>query len=526
MKNYIQVNNFRKYISTPEIELNDLNFFVGTNSSGKSSLVKAYMLITTFIKEDKMFEIDFSSVEYKDVNIQDFNRQICQYSLSEENVNIKLCVNNFEYDLTLIPHEKSNFAKVLKYYVTDLVNDIIYEYDFIKNNIVKSVELDDEKGEWFPIEYCNEYVFKIRLINNHKYKDQVTSIIEYLIKVENDIDKIESLNDELRKLENALEFQDYIISGDVEGMITDSLIKESDYLISSRLRNYDLNSKYKKVFKNIENSDISVSSIIPYYRLFNINKKSTSIGTVSLFEENNCDLKDGMELSTKKDRLIKGVKSFDSSFLPLTLKKYTNLNSIVDQSNDLAQLIHNYNNLNSETLDRRHSFIKSWMAKDKFNIGDDFEINFYGGEAYEVLIIENGVKIPLVDKGTGNIQIFKILLLVSISNGIIILEEPELNLHPSLQSKLADLLISVNSKVIVETHSEYLIRRLQVLSIQNKLDRNNLGITYFPTELNQDPYQLRINKDGSLDKNFGSGFFDEAGNHMLELMRFNLTSKN
>ncbi|MFV0231442.1 hypothetical protein OBK30_00020 [Empedobacter falsenii] len=213
MKNYIQVNNFKKYISTPEIELNDLNFFVGTNSSGKSSLVKAYMLITTFIKEDKMFEIDFSSVEYKDVNIQDFNRQICQYSLSEENVNIKLCVNNFEYDLTLIPHEKSNFAKVLKYYVTDLVNDIIYEYDFIKNNIVKSVELDDEKGEWFPIEYYNEYVFKIRLINNHKYKDQVISIIEYLIKVENDIDKIESLNDELRKLENALEFQDYIISG-------------------------------------------------------------------------------------------------------------------------------------------------------------------------------------------------------------------------------------------------------------------------------------------------------------------------
>jgi len=62
--------------------------------------------------------------------------------------------------------------------------------------------------------------------------------------------------------------------------------------------------------------------------------------------------------------------------------------------------------------------------------------------------------------------------------------------------------------------------------VQGEVDNDKLSITYFPTELNQDPYQLRINKDGSLDKNFGSGFFDEAGNHMLELMRFNLTSKN
>ena len=63
------VNNFRKYISTPEIELNDLNFFVGTNSSGKSTVVKSYLLIYNFLKSGKLFEIDFSEALYKDLNI-------------------------------------------------------------------------------------------------------------------------------------------------------------------------------------------------------------------------------------------------------------------------------------------------------------------------------------------------------------------------------------------------------------------------------------------------------------------------
>ena len=80
--------------------------------------------------------------------------------------------------------------------------------------------------------------------------------------------------------------------------------------------------------------------------------------------------------------------------------------------------------------------------------------------------------------------------------------------------------------MIIETHSEYLIRRLQVLVIQNKVINNKIKISYFPSELDQNPFTININKDGSLDENFGPGFFDEASNHMLEIIKFNTLNKN
>ena len=48
---------------------------------------------------------------------------------------------------------------------------------------------------------------------------------------------------------------------------------------------------------------------------------------------------------------------------------------------------------------------------------------------------------------------------------IVLLEQPELHLHPNAQSALADLLIHVadtrNLQLIVESHSEHILRRLQ-----------------------------------------------------------------
>ncbi|MFN9111168.1 MAG: AAA family ATPase, partial [Bacteroidota bacterium] len=49
---------------------------------------------------------------------------------------------------------------------------------------------------------------------------------------------------------------------------------------------------------------------------------------------------------------------------------------------------------------------------------------------------------------------------------VIIIEEPELNLHPDLQAELMDVLIDFSQKwgitIIMETHSEYMLRRLQL----------------------------------------------------------------
>lgn len=541
MNSYIKVKNFRKYLETPKIDLKDLNILVGTNSSGKSSLVKAYILITKFIQSDKLFEIDFTSDYYKDLNINDFEKLKCKYSSDEDNILIELGVNDFIFSLTLTKHTKSNIANVLKYEILDITNDIVYEYKFAKGN--KFTEYADNGSTT----YLNENLFKIKLVNNHKYKEQVIKFLEFIISNQNDFINKSLFEKQLKVVEDTIEFPDSIVNFP---FIIDSF-KETIKLPLNNMNeisSFKLNTYYSNNFKDLTFDDVvnfspNLSKIMIDYRLYDLSRIKNNFTDKEFSFESNFFEK---LLESKSGKLTSEILKINTTILPLAFRKYTNLNSIIDKSNDLAQLIHQYYSAKDDIKIKVHEFIKYWISKDQFNIGDDFEINFYGGEAYEVIIYENGVKIPLNDKGTGNIQIFKILLLVGAifrnmyHSSTIILEEPELNLHPSMQSKLADLILGIKDfwpikmnvirgsgiRFIIETHSEYLIRRLQILAIQNKLDSDKIGITYFPTEMDQDPYNININTDGSLDKNFGPGFFDEASNHTLELIKFKRLSQN
>ena len=73
----------------------------------------------------------------------------------------------------------------------------------------------------------------------------------------------------------------------------------------------------------------------------------------------------------------------------------------------------------------------------------------------------------MTDVGFGVSQVLPVLtMLLSAPEGsIILLEQPELHLHPNAQAALADLLLDVaekrNLQLIVESHSEHIVRRLQ-----------------------------------------------------------------
>ncbi|MDD6701441.1 MAG: AAA family ATPase, partial [Bacteroidales bacterium] len=109
----------------------------------------------------------------------------------------------------------------------------------------------------------------------------------------------------------------------------------------------------------------------------------------------------------------------------------------------------------------------------------------------------------------------------------IIIEEPEQNLHPRLQSKLADLFAAVaedeSYNFLVETHSEYLIRRTQVLVAEMNLTeeelekQNPFKVYYFPH--NGSAYDMKYLPSGRFDNKFGEGFFDESAKWHLEILK-------
>lgn len=204
-----------------------------------------------------------------------------------------------------------------------------------------------------------------------------------------------------------------------------------------------------------------------------------------------------------------------------------------DKNDYLAKVIHSYYREKIVPGSAAHNFIKTWMKK--FGIGDDFEIQSLGGEAYRFFILDGNDKMDLADKGMGSNQLM--ILLISLATMIrkyersqskpfVVIEEPEQNLHPALQSRLIELLTEVNRQYgfhfIIETHSEYIVRKAQVLVAQGKykddkdaMSNSPYAVYYFPKE--GEPYQMQFRKNGKFSNEFGAGFFDEAANLAFEI---------
>lgn len=96
---------------------------------------------------------------------------------------------------------------------------------------------------------------------------------------------------------------------------------------------------------------------------------------------------------------------------------------------------------------------------------------------------------------------------------ILIIEQPEIHLHPALHARFIEVLIkySGNTTLIIETHSEHIIRKLQVLTKNRITDSKGIHVYYFKN--NTGVFQIskhEIMQDGKLEPVFPKGFYDNS----------------
>lgn len=135
---------------------------------------------------------------------------------------------------------------------------------------------------------------------------------------------------------------------------------------------------------------------------------------------------------------------------------------------------------------------------------------------FEVVIIQDGLEINLRDVGIGVSQVLPVLVLGYFvpEGSSIILEEPEIHLHPLAQSILAEFFVDVsnerNIQFLVETHSEHLFRRMQTLLARQTLSRDQCSL-YFVEKGKKHASLLRLDIDeyGRL-ANWPENFFGDA----------------
>lgn len=130
----------------------------------------------------------------------------------------------------------------------------------------------------------------------------------------------------------------------------------------------------------------------------------------------------------------------------------------------------------------------------------------------------SGIQVTPADVGFGISQVLPIVTELSArTDSVILIEQPEIHLHPAMQAELADLLIeSVDSsgranQVIAETHSETLLLRLQRRIRDQLLSVEDLLILYVDQDEAGEAVirELRLNEAGEFLDRWPGGFFDE-----------------
>lgn len=120
----------------------------------------------------------------------------------------------------------------------------------------------------------------------------------------------------------------------------------------------------------------------------------------------------------------------------------------------------------------------------------------------------------LSDVGFGVSQILPIIVqgFYADDDSLILIEQPEIHLHPKLQAEMGNLLVEIaksGKQLIIETHSEHLLLRLQRLVAEGRLSNDNLAIYYFKYGSAGTKIQrISIDKFGQFE-NWPKGFFEE-----------------
>jgi predicted ATPase len=194
--------------------------------------------------------------------------------------------------------------------------------------------------------------------------------------------------------------------------------------------------------------------------------------------------------------------------------------------------------------------VNDWLERLKFDI--QLEIDRIKGDMYQLKIVQNGLSINAADVGFGISQILPILtecldystkessrnlshnffygnymLHRTLKNGrkMIICQQPEIHLNPRIQSELGDFFTQLDDpklSLLIETHSEHIITRLQRRVADGTLDPKDIEIYFVSKENNSSKIKyLSISKRGEFD-HWPEGFFQDDYIDTMEILKASL----
>lgn len=395
----------------------------------------------------------------------------------------------------------------------------------IKDNI-KFFDRDDFVFDFYK--YNNEHRIGFEKIITEKIRD-------FIIKITN---KYNIHNRDILKKKSNFEEMISKFLGDINPEELRQIIEKIDKEKLGEL----IDSEKKNTLENIISKVQSIKIIDDEEILRILNEEVFKVSKITFIK----DTKDFHELKN----LIVLYNFIDKFILPISIYfKQTFLNvKYIAPLRATAERYYRIQHLSVKEVDQNGtnlpSFLDSLSEKQIKEFQDWTKKNFdffvtiskLGGHYSIKVSLVDGIEINLSDMGFGYSQILPVLTQLWYSSTrhdinrriglnniqkIIVIEQPELHLHPEFQGKFTNMLAQVlkyskknniDLRIIIETHSDVIINTLGDLIIEEDINHDQINIVIFDKKSEEQPTNIRLanyNEEGNL-VNWPLGFFQPS----------------
>jgi predicted ATPase len=494
----ISLKNFKAFSALEELDIKPITILSGTNSCGKSSLLQSILLLKQTLESQSLNQTILLNGRF--VRLGTFENIVFQKKSSSK-VELKFSFVIRKEDLSSIQKKRSiPILFLLRDIFPSIGSTKALEYSISYRVLLKTTTTKPKKYQLKPV-IVDEIEFIAKVID----KDVVSESSIKAIHKEGDSYNLLWENVKKRFFKNADgEHEDSEENGQKAVKIEFSNLFPTAV---SSLEQEEPRSRYKEAYFVLRRASDLLQSILVSYSYIGPLREEPSRRYI--YENEITEI---------------GSKGENAAYVYLS-------------EGDSLIADHYFYNSRNDSFEREKKKLKLSEAVQRCL--DLMNIKKFSPEPQNEIIYLNldagpsdSTRVSIADVGFGVSQVFPIVLegLRMSKGSTLLLEQPEIHLHPNLQMDMADYFISLalsGKRVIVETHSDHIINRLVRRIVEDEVHNlSELIKIYFVGSTENGSLCEEIHIDDTLGIiNWPDNFFDQVAKEQQKIMRAGLKKR-